>query len=53
MLLQNFHWPPAKKYRDKDGNIQTITDWHNVKNQFYPIGRNSRKVFEKKEVRFT
>jgi single-strand DNA-binding protein len=36
-----------EKYRDKDGNLQTITDWHNIKIQNSRLAEVAEKYLHK------
>jgi single-strand DNA-binding protein len=45
--IAEFSLATSEKYRDKDGNIQTITDWHNVKINFTRLAETAEKYLKK------
>ena len=45
--IAEFSLATSEKYRDKEGNIQTITDWHNVKINIPRLAEVAEKYLKK------
>ncbi len=45
--IAEFSLATSEKYRDKEGNIQTITDWHNIKINFTRLAEVAEKYLKK------
>jgi len=45
--IAEFSLATSEKYRDKEGNVQTITDWHNVKIPFARQAEVAEKYLKK------
>jgi len=45
--IAEFSLATSERYRDKDGNTQTITDWHNVRFPFTRMAEFAEKYLKK------
>lgn len=45
--IAEFSLATSERYRDKDGNVQTLTDWHNIKIPFMRQAEIAEKYLKK------
>ncbi|MCS6818940.1 MAG: single-stranded DNA-binding protein [Chitinophagales bacterium] len=46
-MVAEFTLATSERYRDKEGNLQTITDWHNIKINLPRLAETAEKYLKK------